>query len=197
MSDRARDLAEKIWITKGARFNAYRRLNAKHHLSLTSTALMSVYVVFLHLGPALVPTETIRLDPGALTLLTAFLAIAILVLSLLEHVRSYQLRAERLHQCGQALNELYDRLENRRRSETGTPPPLLDEISEEYHRILKSIPENHDPIDNDLFRAQHRHHFGICILKTLGFRVKHTVFTYVLAWAFIIGFPILAVIWLL
>ena len=197
MSDRARKLAEKIWITKGARFNAYRRLNAKHHSSLTATALMSVYVVFLQLGSALVPSETIRLDPGALTLPTAFLAIAILVLSLLEHGRSYQLRAERLHQCGQALNELYDRLKNQRSFGTDTPSSLLDEISEEYHCILKSIPENHDPIDNDLFRAQHRHHFGICIPKALGFRVKHAVFTYVLAWALIIGFPILAVTWLL
>lgn len=197
MPDRASELAQKIWVTKGARFNAYRRLNGKHYSSLTATALMSVYVVFLQLVPALLPANTIHRDPGTLTLLTAFLAIAILVLSLLEHGRSYQLRAERLHQCGQELNELYDDFENKRQASATVSPSLLDEISNSYHRILKSVPENHDPIDNDMFRAQHSDDFNVGWFRALGIRVRYILNIHALPSILIVGFPILAAIWLL
>jgi len=195
MENRATELAEKIWVTKGARFNAHRRLNGRHYSSLTATALMSVYVVFLQLVPALAPANTLRIDAGALTLLTAFLAMAILVLSIVEQGRSYQLRAERLHQCGMALNELYDEFENRRMQAAQTLPALLDDVSARYHTILRSVPENHDPIDNVLFRAQHRERFNVGMMSALTTHVKHAVITYGLSCALIVGFPIVAVIW--
>jgi len=158
---------------------------------------MSVYVVFLQLGPALLPSQTIHLDPGALTLLTAFLAIAILVLSLVEQGHAYQLRAERLHECGLALNKLYDELENRRSHEADGPALLLNEISERYHKILMSVPENHDPIDNELFRAQHRHDFSVGASMSSRIHVKYVVLTYGLPWALIVGFPIMTVIYIM
>ena len=196
MEDRAAVLAEKIWVTKGARFNAHRRLNAKHYSSLTATALMSVYVVFLQLVPMFLGSAAAGLDERTLSLLTSFLAIAILVLSLLEQGKSYQLRAERLHMCGMALNRLYDELENERAQVPAVPASLLDDISQRYHEALRSVPENHDPIDNDVFRAQHREHFKVGRLALTRTYVSYYLGTRGLAWLLTVAFPAATVLWI-
>lgn len=36
-------LRKRIWITKGSRFNAARRLNNKYQFSLSSISILSVY----------------------------------------------------------------------------------------------------------------------------------------------------------
>jgi hypothetical protein len=196
MKERTEVLAKKIWVTKGARFNAHRRLTAKHHSFLAATAFMSVYVVFLQLIPIFLPADRVGVDEHILSLVTAFLAIAILVLSLLEHGRSYQLRAERLHKCGMELNDLYDELENRKNSGAATPD-VVDGISQRYHQALRSIPENHEPIDNLLFRAQHRSDFGMNAAKTIWAYVWYVLATRGLAALLIFGFPLLVLLWLM
>lgn len=192
MNDPSGAFAEKVWITAGARFNAYRRLNGRYYGSLVTTGLMSVYVIVLQLGPQLLPENTMPIAGGTLTLLTTFLAIAILVLSLLEHGRGYQVRAERLHQSGMALNRLRDELENSHSDGAGAIS--LVEVVERYHEMIAGTCENHEPIDNKLFRAQQHEHFGMSKWEARRVQIISSFNTWWLTAVLVVGFPVLTIV---
>jgi hypothetical protein len=149
------ELDRKIWITKGARFNAYRRLRRQHELSLRAISFLSAYLIvgsIILLMPDIGLTEWGRRWAG---LGTVAMSIFILVLSLLESSKNAQLRAEVHHRCGVDLAALYDQL--RIAITTEQPDPgTLQGFARAYSDVLVRSNENHEPQDDLLFRAQHQ-----------------------------------------
>lgn len=157
------ELDTKIWKTKGARFNAHRRLKNRHDWSLATIAFLSTYVIGITLLEY-VPPLTLSSDQKDVIGFSAItLSLFILVVSLLEASKDYQLRAHELHHCARELSALYNKLRSVITSsvspEEATEQALA--ISQTYDLILDRCPENHDSIDYDLFRAQNREHFRI------------------------------------
>jgi hypothetical protein len=154
----ARDLQTKIWRTSGARFNAARRLRRRERFSCFSIACFSA------LGIALVIVQRVYGVPAGTNLDNhyTFLALAIslfvLIISLIEGAGGYPLKAERLHYNAVELDALQERL-GQTLSQTEDAERLkseITEISRAYEEKIKQCPENHEPIDDELFRAQHR-----------------------------------------
>jgi len=163
LDEHAKQLRSRIWITRGARLNAHRRLMEANDWSSRATNFLSMYSIVAALAVAV---PQFGLSAGqkeiAAVALTA-LSVFTLVLSLSEAQRDYAVKAERLHRNARELGALLERLNLLRASSTD-PNALeasLTSIGGEYVSILDSCPENHDPIDDAAFRAQHRGDFGI------------------------------------
>ena len=175
---------KKIWCTIGARFNAYRRLQRRQNASIFSISILSFYLMV----EAFVPEGT--LPPEAENWRKAFVvlsAVFILILSLLEARKSYELKAERLHNNAMEMNRLYDTFK------ISSSDDEKREKIENYHALITSCPENHEPCDKTLFRASHGHEFGIGHCKAVRIKIANFIQTYWL-YASLVLLPPLAVI---
>jgi uncharacterized membrane protein (DUF485 family) len=197
MQARGDDVASKIWKTAGSRFNAARRLQRRHNLSSWTSSLLAVYVVFIQLIDLVVPPEAHLASPALVTVGTAFVAILILVVTILEASRAYQLRAERLHRSGMELGALHDRLKNQVALLQGNAAALAEEvesITAKYHETIARTGENHEPGDYELFKAQHHKDFDVGRPAAIWIHVREGLrvsFWYYLA---MLGTPTLAVL---
>ncbi len=166
------ELAKKMWVTKGARYNTYRRCKTKSLWSILSIAILSIYVIGLRLAPYFLVFNVKYLNILAFTTLLA--SLFILVLSLLEASKNYQLRAERLYNCANEITNVYNDLLQLApyNEENGHTPEQIQKISKRYASILRRYQENHDVIDFELFKAKNRADFQIdwCSARRIGLR---------------------------
>ena len=167
----AGSLRKKLWITRGARYNASRRLQSKHNLSISTISYLSAYVLVLAALPFLGVFDFNALQRGALNVATFALSLFILTLSLLEASRNYQGRATSLHNCANEISELYDELELALASGNALTAARLREISARYHEIIRRFQDNHEPVDNLLFRVEHPADFGIVRFESVRIRL--------------------------
>lgn len=191
-------LSRQVWITKGARFNAHRRLSELHEWSVRAVALLSVYVIILTLAVGTSAFGMTQGEQARASFLATALSILILALSLLESSRNYQLRAHQLHECGRQLVALENKIELLRGSAPSATAPNeeLQRLSDEYNAILSSCPENHTPLDDSLFRASHRAAFGINTVNAIRLRLFGWLRTFGWYALLVGGPPILLVRWL-
>lgn len=148
-------LDDLVWRTRGARFNAMRRLRSRRSWSLWSAATASVYLMLLNGVPLVDPNWP---HPGVgkwLSLASIGLSVAILVMTLLEAGQDYGKRAEDLHRCGRELSRLRRKIKHL----LGTRPTVgleetLGEIETDYSNILEKY-GNHEPVDDDRFMASY------------------------------------------
>lgn len=193
MDERAVSLRDKIWATMGARFNAHRRLIRQHYAATFTTAMLSSYVVFIQLAPWFLKIDTNR---EVLTLLTAFLATSILILSLVEQARSREVRAERLHTCAMKLNLILDRLNNALEC-VQDPEKAIRTASEEYHQVLACVSENHDPIDHAMFKVQEASYYTMKWRTITFVRIRYVFLTYGVYFILAVGMPIVFLQWVI
>ncbi len=72
---------------------------------------------------------------------------------------SSQADAEDHHSFAKRLSKLVDRAE--REEAAAGNQQVLAEIADEYHDLLQQNHLNHEPEDDELFRAQHRNDYGV------------------------------------
>jgi len=169
ISDAQSRLDRQIWVTKGARFNAYRRFMRKHYASILTISILSFYNIGISVLPASIIENYLGADCHAPS--SVLTSIFILVLSLLEAGKGYELKAERLHQNAMQLNELYTRcILSKNISEEE-----LKGFAKEYHDLIKSCPENHSPQDDTKFRTEHPHEFALCFSVLCLDKIKKPV----------------------
>lgn len=147
-------MEKNIWITKGARFNASRRLIRKHNASIMTISILSLY----NIGIGIVPEHFLSqfISDDWQSPLAVLLSVFILILSLLEVSHSYELKSDRLHRNAVAISELSS-LE-------------ASEARKKYDELIRECPENHSPVDDKKFRAEHPHEFNLeCEVKGYKF----------------------------
>ncbi len=153
-----------MWITKGARFNASRRLDNNYYFSLTSISILSVYGISVSfIQDKFIPESCPRVD-DIYFLISIILSIFTLTFSLLEGSKNHQVRAERLKLNAIEIEELCRKLEYF----IFHPSKSKDEkyeaffvISKEYESLIQKCPENHESEDFELFKAQHGKDFNV------------------------------------
>jgi hypothetical protein len=138
-------LSRKMKITAKCRFKADRRL--KHHNTVSNWTIS-----FLSAGLILIPLiEVFKLQnafhQNVINFLSIFLAIAVLVISIILNNSLFALRAERMLTCGREINALVRK--SIKYTESGGLIEDYDALSNEYEDILKNT-ENHSGIDFDI-----------------------------------------------
>lgn len=147
----------RMWRTSGARFNAVRRLRLRNKLSIFSIAAFSLIGIILSVF------EIVYGLPDGVSHNFTFLALAIslfvLVISLLEGAASYEVRAERLSRNAVQIEAERSGLESviaEFKDGNRKATKKFDLYREKYDHLINECPENHRPMDDLLFRIQHR-----------------------------------------
>lgn len=144
--DQIRKLKDNIRNTKGAKFNAQKRLETQSAVSLVSLSLLSILVITSGLIVGFFSSEISLTWSKVLSLWSSIMAALILFLNSFEYSRNYSLRADRMLRCAHELNELYNLISVRQH--TGQADAAsLQEFVEDYDRIIARYPDNHSDID--------------------------------------------------
>jgi hypothetical protein len=141
----ATKLLKAFYFTKGSRFAAHRRLLKKHHLSVLSVSMLSIYVIAASLLPIFLGPLPGK-STNMLTLATVIASIFIIVLSLITAGQNYYTRAERMLKCAQKISELYYELEQSILCNS-LNDAFIERMRGTYAAILNDYSENHDDID--------------------------------------------------
>lgn len=154
------ELNYKIWSTKGARFEADKRLTIISRMSSISLSILSAYLIIAGLISVYISNSDINF--ALINYIVTALSIILLVLSQFENSQDYKLRAKDFHNCSLELSALYNKLRTYK-TLVDTPSPyeirnFCQTLSNEYQNILSKY-ENHLPIDYDNFKTSHREYF--------------------------------------
>lgn len=170
------ELRRRAWITSGCRFAAHRRLNRQQVWSTWAVAILSVYVIAGSIFAQII--GQVGVSQAVVNLGLIVTSVLVLVLSLIESGRNYQLRADHLHRCAEAL----------RKVELGcleiiTLPlgPERDKrvsrLARRYSVIIESCPDNHNDIDFATFKSQHRDDYKTSWLRRSWIRFRRDLIT--------------------
>lgn len=158
------ELNYTIWTTKGSRFNANKRLLVISKLSNISNSILSVYLIAIGLLSVYNIYNNQSSNENLIAYSITCLSIILLVFGQIENAKDYGAKAKEYHNCGLELSKIYNEL---RIFKTLNSNNSMDEIkmftlkiSDDYQRILERH-ENHEPIDNDLFKSKSAKYFEL------------------------------------
>lgn len=188
------NLESRMWITRSSRFNASRRLNRKHYCSLASISILSVYGISIPIIQSIVDlsgcSETDQFYSAIATVLSVF----ILVISLLETSKNYQIRAEKMHESALAISKLCREIEFIKLNVSASEHELANKakaVCDEYEQSVANCPYNHTVQDYKLCTAQYRKDFAVSAFSSLLIRSRITILDYWLYLLPIVIFPLL------
>lgn len=151
MSDSPRDkLLRDMKRTKGARFNAARRLERQEQKMSRNASYASGAVIIITLLPAFFKLEEFWV--AAIALLTISLSVFILVFTLLHSGNKSALKADQFQRCALEVNAL-------RRSILSNENADIAEFTKKYDDVLSRYSVNHDEVDYDKYRLEHPDEF--------------------------------------
>jgi hypothetical protein len=141
-------------VTKGSRFNAARRLQARDRKSTLLVSITSIYIIFLTIIPLLfeIPQD----NSNILSAITLFFSIGILIGSLLQYSNNDPVVAEQHHRRALEVSDLHRRL---RSVYDNVDASSLNKFTCKYSRILEKYSNNHSNIDYQRYQVDHRDEF--------------------------------------
>jgi hypothetical protein len=158
------ELKHKIWSTKGTRFTADSRLKTIAKYSTLSISFLSAYLIIFGLVSVYNLYNPDAINPNVIAFTITALSIMVLVFSLLENSQNYYVKAKNFHDCALDLADLYNKLQNYKSYEKDvTEKEKLEfckNLQKDYQNILRRY-ENHDFIDNKIFRLKHPDYYSI------------------------------------
>lgn len=138
-------------VTAKCRYNAASRLQTQGRFAFFATTFLSLGLIFI----PLMQTSGVRLafTPNVLGMMQTFLAVAILVYSVVIGTARYDVRAENLTECGDKLKELIREIESYRETDGRFTADVLAKFQERYSDIVTDT-ENHTRNDYRLARLE-------------------------------------------
>lgn len=174
MQEKFDGIFKKIWVTRGARFQAHKRLNVINNWSTWSVNLLSIYVVCLSILALAPPTQLSFLADKMGTLLIICFSVLMLVVNLLESSKDYKLKADVMHRCAKELSHLYNELILiKDQSSNPNINDKLVEILNKYQVIIDNCSDNHLPIDVEKFKVENSNEFEIKSYNAFWINVKY------------------------
>jgi len=133
-----------LWITKGSRFNAFRRVKRIYNWSSVSIVIFSVYIIGINLLVFL-DTFSSANSQTVITIINIVLSTFILALSLYLNGRDYKREYQSLHQSGKDVGTIYKKITIIKNNEKWTED--ISNSIESYDNIIKSNEYNHTKVD--------------------------------------------------
>lgn len=130
--------------TVKCRFAAADRLKNYARFSFFTTTVLSLGLILI---PLIQNSQvTLSVAPSVLNMMQIFLAVAVLVFSVVIGTAKYELRSELLTECGNRLKELIREMNRLKGTAEGNDPAELERLEREYSRITTDV-ENHARVD--------------------------------------------------
>jgi len=151
-------LRTDAWRTSSARYNAARRLSRREFFATTSLALLSAMTVAIAFIQRVYAPPSSAAD-NYFTALSASLGVFLLTISLVEWGARTGSISDALHQNAEKLNAMQRKIGIKIAvAAAGNPVTWNDTqaLSDEYEAIKADCRHNHQPIDDEYFRAKQR-----------------------------------------
>lgn len=179
---------KKLWETKGARFIAAKRFETHEKWSTITISIISVYIISLNLT-ILLPKNLQILNNETITFSTICLSILVIVISVILSSRNYKVTANKFHDCGREIAEVYDIVCLWKNNPKMVNQKDLEGLIKDYNFLLKKYDINHSRLDYEIFIRDNLSEYKYIDCK-FWFRLKvslrhffDTVFRY---WIFIL-----------
>jgi len=155
------ELNYKLWITKGARFNAAKRCEEKDFAATWTNALLSCYLIIIGLVPFVPHPAFKAISPDILSFFTTGVSIILLAYGLIVAMQRYPMQAIVYHECALKIAILYNALRRAKelKNEKNKTAEIL-RISLEYDELLSRYP-NHHSLDSARFETSKRTYFKL------------------------------------
>lgn len=155
--DAIQRLQMSVRVTAKCRYNAASRLQRQGKFAFFTTTILSLGLIFI----PLMQNSGVRLEfpPSVLNMMSIFLAVAVLVYSVVIGTARYELRAENLTECGDRLKDL-NRSVGREVSALTEKINILEKYQERYSDIVTDT-ENHARRDYILATLEMRRDYAI------------------------------------
>lgn len=136
------ELYDRMVKTSACRFAANDRLRAHHNISLWTITFFSMGLIAI----PLIETFGLRTNFSSnyTSFIQVFLAVVVLVISLLLNMASFSVRAEKMHQCGLLVSTLARKVHRHMNEESSSVK--YDDFVKDYDNILQRV-ENHSRVD--------------------------------------------------
>lgn len=168
--DPAQKLLNSMRVTAKCRFNASVRLARTSKYSFLTTTVLSLGLIFMPLYQN--SGLQVPYSDKVLSMLQIFLAVAVLVYSVVIGTSKYDLRAEALDRCGVGIKELIRKLRNEISESKANGVSIdMEKYHSKYHEI-SSEPENHVRVDYLFAVLESSVDFNITGFKRLYLNVK-------------------------
>ena len=189
----AEELYDKIWKTKGTRFNAYERLRRRQKRSFFATGLLSAYLIIINL---LQPFNLLVLpsDSNMINFISVSLSIILLVFVTIENSAEYSLKGDNFHNCAKELGRIFNDL-HLLMDKNITDNAKYEEIGKRYSDVLDRY-DNHSPIDYEVHKTKHTKDFNLNIVQKQWILFRANILYDFHYFAFMFGPPILFMFWL-
>ncbi|WP_328186065.1 SLATT domain-containing protein [Marinobacter sp. OP 3.4] len=147
VKDAAEKLQMSMRVTAKCRYNAAVRLQWQGKFAFFTTTVLSLGLIFV----PLVQTSGVNLafEPDVLNMMQIFLAVSVLVYSVVIGTARYDVRAETLTECGDKLKELIRSIDKDREVKAQLTEADLSSYQEKYSDITTDT-ENHTRSDYQL-----------------------------------------------
>ena len=151
-------LRTDAWRTSSARYNAARRLSRREFFATISLALLSAMTVAVAFIQRVYAPSSSPVD-NYFTVVSASLGVFLLTISLVEWGAKTGSIADALHQNAEKLNALQRKI-GIKIAALGSGSPMTwveaQALADEYEAIKADCRHNHQPIDDEYFRAKQR-----------------------------------------
>jgi hypothetical protein len=151
-------------ITAKCRYNASGRLSRQSKFSFLTTTVLSLGLIFI---PLMQNSDVpLAFKASVLNMVQIFLAVSILVYSVIIATARYDLRAEKLNECGDNLKDLIRSLKQDIHLETKLGENELNTYKQRYQDITTDT-ENHERSDFKLASLEMREDYFVSGLARL------------------------------
>lgn len=176
LSDRerkAKDSLEKLQmsmrVTAKSRYNAAARLQSQNQFAFFTTTVLSLGLVFIPLMQnAAIP---LAFQSNVLNMMQIFLGVSVMVYSIIIGTARFDIRAEKLTDCGDRLKELIRTIDMERLLNKDFSIEQLTECHRRYSDVVTDS-ENHARSDYDLATLEMRNDYYITGLPRLLIYLK-------------------------
>lgn len=169
------ELNYKIWVTKGARFHANKRLLAKNDWSNKAMGFLSAYLIIISLFTVYQISKVPILNPNIVAFGSTGISILLLVYGQMEFSQDYKMRAHYFHECSLKLSPLYNQTRIFKTLKNATNEEKEEfgkNLEQQYQEVLNHF-ANHDKIDFKMFKADQAQYYELSWLDVFWIKADY------------------------
>ncbi|MGN6143500.1 MAG: SLATT domain-containing protein [Mesorhizobium sp.] len=169
---------KRMWSTRGSRFACHQRLARKNVWISYTISLAATYVIILSILEPIGLHFFNERGSKIIVLISVFISIVIIFLSLIEGPKNSLVKGEALHASAREINRIYHTAEQKVKSASDSRQPV--DISGEvaaYDESVRRCEYNHDSLDYRSFVADNLSDFPkFKEIKYFVFRTRFMLF---------------------
>lgn len=170
VADPSEKLLNSMRVTARCRFNASVRLQRQSNFSFFTTTILSLGLILI----PLVQNSDISLavTPKALNMLQIFLAVAVLVYSVINSTARYEVRSQALNECGDKIKELIRNLRTDIKQSLASDSTIALNRYHEQYNLISTDSENHSRVDFALASLEMKEDYCITGIPRIYHRLR-------------------------